>query len=177
MRASLLVLLAAFVAAGPAHAVRVSVDHDKDADFSRYQTYTRAPGTPAKSELNQKRIDAALDAQLAAKGLKRVDSGGDLKVVTHAGSEKTQQVRVTDYGYGYYPGYWGSYYRYVPAPTIDVHDVIEGTLVVDLVDASSDQLVWRGTATDTVSPSVKPEKVEKIITKAMEKLFRQYPPK
>ena len=173
MRASLLVLLAALAAAAPAQAVRATVDHDKDADFTKYKTYTRAAGTPARNELNQKRIDAALEAQLSAKGLTRVESGGDLTVVTHAASETSTRVRVDDYGYGYYPGYW----RSVPMTTVDVYEVVVGSVVVDLVDTATDQLVWRGEATDTVSPGIKPEKVEKIINKAMEKLFRQYPPK
>jgi hypothetical protein len=47
-------------------------------------------------------------------------------------------------------------------------------LVIDIWDARTKQLLWRGTATDTVSEN--PEKNEKNLKKAMEKLFRKYPP-
>jgi hypothetical protein len=48
------------------------------------------------------------------------------------------------------------------------------TLVVDIWDARTKQLLWRATATDTVSEN--PEKNEKKLKKAMEKMFKKYPP-
>jgi len=176
MRSVTLAFLVVLAAAAPAAAVSVSVDHDAQADFARYHTYSLSAGTPAANPLNQKRIDAALEAQLAAKGLTKAAEDADVRVVTHVASEKSTQVRVDTFGYGYYPGY--RWYR-GPAhvdTTVQTYDIVQGTLVVDMVDAATNQLVWRGTATDTVSPTIKPEKVEKLIQKAVEKLFRKYPP-
>ena len=50
-----------------------------------------------------------------------------------------------------------------------------GTLVVDISNAQTRQLLWRGTATDTLSD--KPDKNSQKIEKAVTKLFKQYPPK
>jgi hypothetical protein len=46
-------------------------------------------------------------------------------------------------------------------------------LAVDLIDAKAKKLVWRATATDTVSDN--PQKNEKKIHKAVEKMFEKYP--
>ena len=48
-----------------------------------------------------------------------------------------------------------------------------GTLVVDL--SNNKQLIWRGVASDTLSD--KPDKNAHKIEKAVEKLFKSYPPK
>jgi hypothetical protein len=50
-----------------------------------------------------------------------------------------------------------------------------GTVMVDIVDAKADALVWRGVASDTLSTNPTPEKSEKRINKAMTKLFYKYP--
>ena len=57
---------------------------------------------------------------------------------------------------------------------MDVIHYQVGTLVVDLVDADSGRLVWRGTATDTIVHSQ--EKKAKKIRKAAVKLFKKFPP-
>ena len=56
--------------------------------------------------------------------------------------------------------------------TTSVHSYERGTLVVDIVDADNDELIWRGTVGDiTVSDSV--EKQQKAIDKAIKKLAKQ----
>ena len=49
-----------------------------------------------------------------------------------------------------------------------------GTLVVDIWDASTKKLVWRGTASKTLSDD--PSKSTKNINEAMTKIFKEYPP-
>ncbi|MFL6308174.1 MAG: DUF4136 domain-containing protein, partial [Candidatus Sulfotelmatobacter sp.] len=49
-----------------------------------------------------------------------------------------------------------------------------GTLVVDISNAQTKQLLWRGTATDTLSD--KPDKNSQKIAKAVAKMFKKYPP-
>ena len=50
-----------------------------------------------------------------------------------------------------------------------------GTLVLDLYDAKNKQLIWRGTSSDTLSN--KPEKNEKNLDKAVDKMLKDFPPK
>lgn len=52
-----------------------------------------------------------------------------------------------------------------------------GSLVVDIVDASVSRIVWRGTASQDLDPRASAEKKDKNISKAVEKMFKNYPPK
>ena len=56
--------------------------------------------------------------------------------------------------------------------TIDI-----GTLVLDMYDPSSKQLVWTGRATKTFDPGNSQEKKQKNLDKAMQKLLKNFPPK
>jgi hypothetical protein len=52
-----------------------------------------------------------------------------------------------------------------------------GQLGVDMYESAKKDLVWRGVASKTIDPKAKPEKQQKNITKAVEKLLKNYPPK
>ena len=58
--------------------------------------------------------------------------------------------------------------------TTTVRRYTQGTLVIDIWDTRTNDLLWRGTVTDIISDN--PEKNEKKMKKAMEKLFKKYPP-
>src|SRR6202142_4711864 len=58
--------------------------------------------------------------------------------------------------------------------TTTEQDKKEGTLVVDLYDTNSKQLIWRGSAEDTLSD--KAEKNEKSLDKGVAKMFKEFPP-
>jgi hypothetical protein len=58
--------------------------------------------------------------------------------------------------------------------TTTVDKIPVGHLVVDIGDAKTKKLLWQGTAQDTLSD--KPEKNEKKIESALEKMFKKFPP-
>jgi hypothetical protein len=155
--------------------IKTSVDYDRNADFSSYKTYAWFdPENPEISDLNHRRILAAVDSNLAAKGLQKADSDPDL-YVTYFGDEDEQTVIDTNhYGYGYGAGwYWGGGMG-MASSTSTVRSYTKGTLVVDMYDASKKELVWRGAISGTVSDN--PQTNEKNINKGFAKLFKQYPP-
>jgi hypothetical protein len=156
------------VSAGSAFAQKVNVDYDHGANFAKYKSYAWIESkNRVASDLTHKRIIEAIEQQLTAKGVQKTDSNPDLLVVYNAGLK--EEVSVQGYSYGYAPYRWGG-------GTVHVNKVVElrATLVVDLVDAQQQQLVWRGIATDTVSDN--PEKNIKKINKAAEKMFKKFPP-
>ena len=51
-----------------------------------------------------------------------------------------------------------------------------GQLGLDMYDSAKKELVWRGVASKTIDPKAKPEKQQKNITKAVDKLLKNYPP-
>jgi hypothetical protein len=152
-------------------AQKITVDHDKNTDFSQFKTYAWKKGTPAANPLNDERIVQAIEKQLASKGLLKLEntSMADLAVAYHAAVELETQLNTTDMGgWG-----WGPYYGGGTAITT-VDKIPIGTLIVDMGDVKNKKLIWRGTASDTVSD--KPEKLEKKINEVTTKLFKKYPP-
>jgi len=150
----------------------VKTDYDKTYDFSHLKTFAVKIGTSWNNPLAEQRAKDAVIKQLTAKGWTQADeSTADAIVVIH-GATKTEQSLNTFYsGGGYYGWGWGG----GPSmATTTVNEVHVGTGVVDIFDAKTKKLVFRGVAQDEVSE--KPEKNEKKIEKATEKMFKNFPP-
>jgi len=153
--------------AGSAFAQKVNTDWDHEANFSNYKTYAWLESKHPASDLNNKRVIENIDKQMAAKGFTKATDNPDVFVVYNAGIKEQVSVQGYDYGYGRYR--WGG-----GMTTYNQVVELQGTLVIDLVDAHKKELVWRGTATDTLSD--KPEKNTQKIEKATAKIFKKYPP-
>ena len=163
-----------FLAAlGTAFAQQVKTDFDHQANFSQYKTYSWQEIKPANS-LWDARIKNAVDAQLTAKGWTQVASGGDVAVVAIKTSQTQRSLQTFYDGFG---GGWG-WRRFggggFGEATTTEQDYKEGTLVIDLYDAKTKQLIWRGSAEDMVSS--KAEKNEKNLEKGVAKMFKKFPP-
>lgn len=165
-----MITLAALGLALGAFALDVRSDHDSNVDFDAFERYRWVDGTLADFPVVQERIESAVRAQLEAKGLSEDAAEPDVWVVTHAATENRVRLDAQKFGYGYRWRNWG--------PTsVNFRDLEAGTLVVDLVDAETKELIWRGISVDTISPKAKKaEKSEKNIFKATEKLFESFPP-
>lgn len=170
----LLVAFALSALSTTSFAQKVDTDWDHNANFSNYKTYAWMDNkNGVKEQLWDQRIVQNIDSQMAAKGFRQVarNNNPDILLVYHAGVK--QNVSVMGYNYGYGPGWrWGGgmgMTRYDPV----VENV--GTLVVDMVDGKSNQVVWRGTASDTLSD--KSDKNVGKLQKTVTKLFSKYPPK
>jgi hypothetical protein len=153
-----------------AFAADVSTDYNHHADFSRYHSYSWL-GVQAGA-LWQDRIMQAVDSQLASKGWTKVPSGGD--AVVSAIGKVTEQDNMETF-YNGFPGWgwrgWGG--GFGTATTTTVPEKI-GNLTVDIFDGSTKQLVWRGTASNVLSD--KPDKNEKKMDEAVDKMLKNFPP-
>jgi Domain of unknown function (DUF4136) len=158
---------------GSAFGQKVQTDFDHQANFSQYKTYSWQEIKPGNS-LWDARIKNAVDAQLAAKGWTQVPSGGDVAVVA---IKTTQTQRTLQTFYDGFGGGWG-WRRFGGGgfgdATTTEQDYKEGTLVVDLYDAKTKQLIWRGSAEDTLSDNA--GKNEKNLDKGVAKMFKAFPP-
>ena len=172
-------LIAAVLAPALVLAQKTSYDFDKTATFAAFKTYALKEGTTTGQPLVDQRIVAAIDAQLAAKGLTKSETP-DLFVVYHVAFDKQQDISTYSTGYtgGYgrygwgYGGGWGG-----GSSTTQVRDILIGTLVIDLADAKAGKLVWRGMGVKEVNTQNNPEKRDKSINNAVTKIFKNYPPK
>jgi hypothetical protein len=176
---ALAVLLASAVTA---FAQDVRYNFDKQADFSQFKTYkwVTLKGAQAPNDLVDMQIKAAVDAELAMKGLKRTDADtADLYVGYQSAINTEKQYTSFDTGWGYGPGwYGGGWYGGggINTTTGQTSTIYVGQLAVDMYQPGQKQLVWRGVASKTLDTKAKPEKQQKNLAKAMTKLFKNYPP-
>ncbi len=150
----------------------VTYDFDKAIDFSKYKTYAWVDAGNIPDDFNHKRIVGAVDAQLGAHALTQVAQTGnpDILVSYRAGFEQGLEVNANSTDFG--PYRWGN-----RTGSARVHDVTVGTLFVLLRDANTQSVVWRAAATADIDKTASPEKRDRNIRKAAEKMFKHYPPK
>src|SRR5258707_10775726 len=150
-------------------AQEVKTDYDHNANFSQYKTYSWQK-VQTKDPLMVDRIKDAVNSALAAKGWTQVASGGDVAVVA---VEMTQNQQSLNTFYNNFGGgrRWGGGFGN-STTTVDNYKV--GTLVVDLFDANTKNIVWRGSSSDTLSD--KSDKNIKNLDKGVKKMFEHFPP-
>ncbi|HKE55134.1 MAG TPA: DUF4136 domain-containing protein [Pyrinomonadaceae bacterium] len=184
-RRTLQVALAVFVfsCCGWAAAQDIKFNFKPGTDFSKYKTYkwVRVPKAEYPNQLLDGQIIQAIDTQLAAKGLSKTESDNSDLVVTYQAAVNQEKewnsYSTGDAGWGY--GRWGGWGGYgggmstthTTSSTINI-----GTLNVDIYDVAQKEQIWRGSATKTLGSGKDPAKVNKNLNKAMEKLFKKYPP-
>ena len=160
----------------------VRYNFDKSADFTKFKTYKWVPIKDASkvSDLVDKQIKEAIDAELATKGLTKVD-GDDANLYIGyqpaVGEEKKFNSYSTGWGYG--PGWGGGWYgggMGTTTTTGSTSTIYKGQLSLDMYDSAGHDLVWRGVASKTIDPKAKPEKQQKNLAKAVKKLLKNYPP-
>lgn len=160
-------------------------DYDRSYDFSGLKTWdfkaiTRMTEDPVGTNtLWNERIREGLEIHFAQLGYQKVNDGTPSFLVTYfMGIKEKYDIRYIDYGFpapGGGPwGRWGSWYGWEgwQRGPVDVWQIPynESTLVVDVIDARTNQMVWRGYDTRTIDF----EKSEKTIHKSVEKLTKRF---
>jgi hypothetical protein len=161
--------------AGAASAQDVKTDFDKDANFGAIKTFAVQIGTAWGNPLSEKRVVSEFEEALTAKGWTKTEAAkADAVVVLHGATDKEKTLN-TFYSGGY-GGYgwrgWGG--GGMGTATTTTSEYLVGTLVADIFDARTKALIFRGTATDELSD--KPEKNQKKLAKATDKMFKDFPP-
>ena len=146
-------------------------DYDPDVDFSGYRTFgwMPPPEPPAAaravwdSPFLGKRIKQAIISAMVHKGLEWTDREPDLLIAYRIDLRQKANVHVSGYPY------WGAYPQ-------GVERYQEGTLIIDLVDARSRQLVWRGWGSGEFDPANRPRAAQGYIASAVADILKHYPP-
>jgi Domain of unknown function (DUF4136) len=184
MRARLIFPLVLLLAsAGSALAQDIRYNFDKEANFSTFKTYKWVviKGAQQLSDLADRQVKAAVDAELAKKGLTKTDSDtADLYIGYQAAVGQEKQYTSFDTGWGYGPGWGGGWYGgggYGGGMSSGTTSTIYvGQLALDMYASQPHKLVWRGVASKTLDTEAKPEKQEKNLNKAVAKMLKKYPP-
>jgi Domain of unknown function (DUF4136) len=163
-------VLAAAVAA--CSTLTTNADYNPATDFTKYKTWAWHESESIKDPIWRDRIKNGIAAELGKKGLTQSETNPDLWVFAHTRLDEQTQINTYNTGWGYG---WGWGYG-AGTTTSTVQQIPVGTLIVDLVDASQKQLVWRGTATKTLDPGASPEKKQESLQKALDEMFEKFPP-
>jgi len=165
-------LVLALLVCGAALAQDVTINFMPGTDFTKYHTYkwVTIQGATYPNQIVDAQIKDAVGSQLAAKGLSKTDGdNADLYVGYQVSIDQQRQWNAYGMGGGLR---WGGGMATAQSSTINI-----GTLVLDMYDPSSKQLVWTGRATKTLDASANQEKKQKNLNKAMQKLLKNFPPK
>ncbi|HET9229588.1 MAG TPA: DUF4136 domain-containing protein [Thermoanaerobaculia bacterium] len=156
-----------FALAGCATGPEVTTNADEAADFSRYRTYAWREGVVSMDPAVGSRVQAAVDQELTEKGMQKVDRSASPDLLVYATASRDQE-RIIDpeqLGYEIGPGGIGS-------ERVEVILIPVGSLLVDIVDAGTNRLVWRGKITKAMDRG---PVSDRQLRDATRRLFRDYP--
>src|SRR5262249_57184338 len=128
---------------------------------SQYRTYQWSK-VHTSNPLWQDRIVSSVDAQLRSKGWRRVEGNPDVALTAVGATQEEKEYQTFYDGLG--PGWFWRGFGDQATTTVVTYRV--GTLVLDMYDTKTHKLIWRGTASDTLSK--KPEKNEDKLEKSVE---------
>ncbi|MEO5603847.1 MAG: DUF4136 domain-containing protein [Cyclobacteriaceae bacterium] len=170
----LLIISALAILAECSPQIRVFSDYDPDYDVWTYKTFDwgqtvniEAGKNPLHyNELNDKRIKEAVRQQMTSRGYELTSDNPDLILHYHIIVDNQSVITTEPYGYRYSP-YW-------MRTQTNVYSYREGTLILDLMDKKTNNLIWRGWAVSAID-EVDPEKVDDLIKTAISRIFKKFP--
>jgi hypothetical protein len=139
----------------------VQSDYRKDFDFRQLHTFAfkteRASNDPlATNTIEADRIKNALTAQLSANGFAQSVDNPDFIVAFYSRTKQRTDVEGSPFGFG--PGFgWGygipfrGRWRWGYGPDIWTTTYTQGCVMADIIDAKTEELVWRGVVEDIVN--------------------------
>jgi hypothetical protein len=156
----------ACIASAIALGQQVSVNYNKAQDFTKYHTYAWASDNANKiqNSILAQQAQSDINAALQGKGLQMVQESQNPDLIVAANGGLKQQTSYSAMGMRGIGGGMG---------TITPQQSVEGTMIVDLYDAKTKSLAWRGIAQNTLSNNG--DKNSKMVSKAVLKMFKQYP--
>ncbi len=188
MKRNLFLIVLVILIAGPAAAQKAYIDYDKSADFESYKNFAWGP-TPEtsvrdSSPLMDSRIKNSIEYQLTKIGMVEDLESPDVYVTYHTNEKQEMKLDTRTHGYGYGSGwgwdpYWGGGMGGMGGmgtSTTTVRNYTKGTLVVDIWDAKTKQVVWRATTTATIpsNPAKEAKKIDKALKKMMKTWEKMY---
>jgi len=155
--------------------VAVNYDYDSKFDFTHLKKYSWLPMPKdlQADELIVKRIQSAIDRNLQDKGFVQTSNESDfviaLYISTHIKKELWESGGYGYRGYGRYGSHWSG-------NRIEIYEYEEGTVIVEIINASNKDLIWRGTGVGMVEHDLSPKARDKRIGQVVAELLENFPP-
>jgi hypothetical protein len=187
-----LALVAAAALLAACSTVQIDSEYDRGTDFTRLKTFRWVDTPPVNigdpridDQVLQARVQMAVNRELEAKGLRRIDGPDADVLVNYAANvvEKMTGESVNDkYGYGPGDGWtqgarqgWSWGLGAYDAPGVPATYYEEGSIIIDLIDPATKRLMWRGSASTVVTLEDDDEVRRQRLNDAIQRVFTQYP--
>jgi hypothetical protein len=156
----------ACIASAVALGQTVSVNYNHSQDFTQYHTYIWASNNAnqIQNSILAQQAKSDIDSALQGKGLQLVGEAQNPDIIVLASGGLKQSTSYQAWGMRGIGGGMGG---------ITPEQNVEGTLVVDVYDAKNKTLLWRGVGQNTLSNNG--SKNSQMVSKAVQKMFKQYP--
>jgi len=134
-----------------------------DANLGALHTFNVLPNPKPKSQASQSANDPMLVNSISNRALradlvKGFEDRGyvaaaqpDFLVAYYACTNQKLDVTYWDYGYPFYPGWWGGWGPGWGPYETTVTPYTQGTVIIDVLDPKSKELLWRGQGVARVS--------------------------
>jgi hypothetical protein len=167
--------------------IEVNTHYDPKAvsRLESFRTYAWLPQPEGKdprvyNDIINSYIHQAVDQELQGRGYQLVDANAnpDFRIGWQGAIDSKVDVSTVNsyYGYGWDP-YWNPYYGGVGMPYTHVYEYEQGTIILDMVDAKANKLVWRGTAQAEVNENPSASRTQNRIGEAVHEMLSRFPPK
>lgn len=181
MKGNLLLSVLALAAVSGCASLTVRRDYDAEHDFASFKTYTwqhevqPETGNPRiDNSLLDDRIRRAVNNTLAGKGFRQVDRSDADFLVAYFRDYRSRitggswNVGVGRSGYGRYGSVgYGS----------DISEYDESILTLDILSPEDERTIWRGVGIRTTYEGSSPDKITRIVNKAVSKILKKFPPR
>lgn len=155
--------------------IQVHTDFDPDYDLWTFKTFDWGQKVNIEegknpfhyNELNDKRIKSAVQGQLTSRGYLLTETNPDLVLHYHIIVKDKSVLAPEPYGYKY-SSYW-------MRMETNIYSYREGTLILDLMDSKTNNLIWRGWAVSPLDSSYDPEEIDKLIKTVVTRIFKKFP--
>ncbi|MBT1703359.1 DUF4136 domain-containing protein [Chryseosolibacter indicus] len=161
-------------------------DFDRKVDFNRYKTFAwgeseiKVENPLHKSDLISKNIKTTVENEFAKRGISYNSKNPDFLVSYHTYTEKREETNSNNYFYGpympfsfrYIPFGYGWGFPYGWSNNYRNYTYTEGTLIIDITDRKTDEVVWRGSVSGNVNNT---GNLQKQIRKGIKAIMKKYP--
>jgi len=153
-------------------AQHVKVHYDRSVDFSKFKTYSWIKGMDANNPDVHRLVLDDINRQLLSKGLQQVETGGDLNIAYYSSLAGHINTRAVEYMKGVDWKQWGEHEEVYGPKMVEMPIA---RVVVDIVEAAPNRLVWRGSASDAYTPNQ--ARGKKRVNTSVAKMFEKFPPR
>ena len=148
-------------------------DYDPGANTAQYQKYVlQQSEKQSYQSLDAERIEAAIKQALEGRYQWLKTGPADFVVAYYLEEDRQVDTSGVSFGFGIGSGNVGMGVSTGP----EAKQVLEGKLVIDVLDADSNRVVWNARATRNIKPTMSPQQRSALIQEVVSEMFNNFPP-